>query len=229
MDINKANDLITKLNNTNECPSWAIVLVEVMKEVLNEIKNISSLVNRVNELESCKVISDRVSDELKHQNKKLNEKVSKMSKQIDEQEQRSRNECLLIHGIEERDDDNTDSIAIQIITHELGVELTLDEIQRSHRVGPKNQRRNTRSSNPRPRPIIVRFSNWRKRREVFSVKKKLKGKGISITENLTKYRYDLLKEAIEMYGKGNVWTIDGRITTKLNNTYVVITCSGDLK
>ena len=49
-----------------------------------------------------------------------------------------------------------------------------------------------------------------------------------ITENLTKKRYILLKKSIEKFGKGNVWTYDGRVTTKINNEYVVINNEDDL-
>ena len=229
MDINKVNDLIEKLNDSNEFPPWVKLLVGVMKELINEVKTITSLVNRVQELENCKVINDHVTELLKGENKNLNEKINKMTIQMDDQEQRSRNDCLLIHGIDEQVNDNTDNIALQVINQELGIELTVDGIQRSHRVGPKKETRNTRSSKPNPRPIIVRFANWRKRNEVFRAKKMLKGKRISISENLTKNRYNLLKEAIDKYGRGNVWTIDGRVTTKINDRYLVITCAEDIK
>ena len=47
--------------------------------------------------------------------------------------------------------------------------------------------------------------------------KKLKGKNISITESLTRYRMSVLNEATEKYGFKNVWTYDGRILYKDNN------------
>ena len=57
---------------------------------------------------------------------------------------------------------------------------------------------------------------------MFHVKNKLKGKPIYISENLTKTRHELLKAAIIKFDKVNVWSCDGRITTKINNSYVVI-------
>ena len=155
-----------------------------MKELISEVKAISSLVNRVQELENCKAINERVTSELSDENKRLNQRINEMEIQVDDQEQRSRNGCLLIHGVEEQDDDNTDNIALEIINKDLEVELTIDGIQRSHRVGPRKSNRNTRSSKSKPRPIIVRFANGRKRREVFLSKRKLKGKNISISETL---------------------------------------------
>ena len=159
-------------------------------------------------------------------------KISELSIKLDEQEQRSRNGCLLIHGVKEDKNDDTDAIALNIINEKVGVALTIDDIQRSHRVGPKViQKRETRSSKefkPRHRPIIVRFSNWRKRNQVFRAKKALKGQNISISENLTKIRYNLLKLATEKYGKGSTWSDEGRVIAKIDGEVIVITCEDDM-
>ena len=48
----------------------------------------------------------------------------------------------------------------------------------------------------------------------FSKEKLLKGKGISITESLTRFRMKKLEEAREKHGFKNVWSIDGRIMFK---------------
>ena len=78
------------------------------------------------------------------------------------------------------------------------------------------------------RPIIVRFSNYRTRQNVFSEKRKLKGKSTSISENLTKKRYELYKSAMNKFGKGKVWSSDGRIMTKVNDRYLIISSVKDL-
>ena len=85
--------------------------------------------------------------------------------------------------------------------------------------------RNTRTTT---RPIIVRFCSFRKRQIVFKEKKKIKDKGITITESLTKSRYDLFKAAVTKYGRGQVWTNEGRITTKQQDRYFTINCLNDL-
>ena len=43
-----------------------------------------------------------------------------------------------------------------------------------------------------------------------------------ITEHLTKKRQQLLKAAIIKFGRGNVWTNDGKIMTKIRDEYVVL-------
>ena len=137
--------------------------------------------------------------------------------------------CLLIHGVQENDNESTDDVALAIINGDLGLnDIDVNEIQRSHRLGPKKPQRNLRSNKMYTRPIIVRFTNYRTRRNVFKQKSNLKGLNISISENLTHTRYELYKSAISKFGKGKVWTSDGRITTKVNDQYVIIKSAEDL-
>ena len=51
----------------------------------------------------------------------------------------------------------------------------------------------------------------------FLKEKKLKGKNISITENLSGYRMSVLNKARGKFGFNNEWTYDGRILYKVNN------------
>ena len=54
-------------------------------------------------------------------------------------------------------------------------------------------------------------------KKFLKVKKKFKGKNISITENITGYRTSVLNQAREKFGFKNVWTYDGGILYKDNN------------
>ena len=62
----------------------------------------------------------------------------------------------------------------------------------------------------RPRPII-KFTRYNVCNVIFRKKKILKGKAVSITENLTKKRITEMKVARETYGFKNVWSQDGKI------------------
>ena len=229
MDVEKTNDLFMQLNACNDCPPWAVLLFSLLKEIMIEVKSIVALNSRVTELESSYVaINERVTTELQLENQRLHNRISELNDRVDDQEQRSRNGCLLIHGVEEGDEHDTDTLALNVINNDLGVQINLDDIQRSHRVGPKKVKPMTRASKAYPRPIIVRFLSWRKRNEVFRAKRKLKGSKVAVTENLTRSRYELLKAATAKIGRGNVWSSDGRVTTKIGNVYHVITCHDDI-
>ena len=158
--------------------------------------------------------------ELKTEVNGLKHEIQLLKKQNDDHEQHSRNDCLVLHGLPETGPDereNTDAVVCDTVNKLLGVDLTPNDIKRSHRLGPvKPQKIETRATKQTTRPIIFKLQHFNKRKEIFSMKKKLKGKGIMITENLTRYRYDLYKKAVQKFGVKAVWSLEGRITVKLN-------------
>ena len=135
----------------------------------------------------------------------LKEKFFQVDKTLDRQEQYSKRNCLLVHGLEEKNNEDTDQEIINIIKNYLAEEITIHDIDRTHRLGKGKLDNNV------PRPIIVKFTRYNVRNRVFKTKKKLKGKAVSITESLTKIRVVELKKAREMYGFNNVWSQDGKI------------------
>ena len=95
--------------------------------------------------------------------------------------------------------------SLRTINEHLEVELTEKELHHTHRIG------NPKSGNNRQRPIFVKFARYNTRSKVFVNKRKLKNTGILITESLTKYRIQFLKEAKREFGFNNVWMVVGRI------------------
>ena len=176
--------------------------------------------------------NEKVTLELAAENKMLRERLDKLEFSIDDQEQRNRNYCLLLHGIKEEDNENTDDAVINTLNGKLKLDIPIKHIQRSHRVGPrKNTPRNTRQNatqTSKPRPIIFRFRDFRSRTKVFQNKRYLKGSGVSITESLTKTRYALYQLAINKLGMGAVWTNEGRVTTKKDGKYITIMSEPDI-
>ena len=115
-----------------------------------------------------------------------------------------------MHGIVETNIENTDNLILQTINEKLDIDITEKEIDRSHRIGRKKD-------GQRPRPIIVKSTRYNTRKKVFTSKRKLKGKGVSITESLASKRMEHLNKAREEQGFTNVWTTDGRILFKRPN------------
>lgn len=141
---------------------------------------------------------------------KVNLLQSTVQDKTDDLEQRSRQNNLRIFGMKESKDENTDTLVLQV-AEKIGVVLPVNSICRSHRVGAK--------SSERDRPIIVRFLSYADRRKVFKAKKLLKNSGISIREDLTKIRQNILVRASESYPDDPVWSNDGVIFIKLGRTY----------
>ena len=128
---------------------------------------------------------------------------------LDRQEQYSRRNCLLLNNIPETSNENTDDLVIKTVNEELLEAITINEIDRSRRLG--------KSQAGKIRPAIVKFSRYHTRNKIFRKKKLLKGKQVSITESLTKKRMAELKEGREKHGFHDVWTSNGKILYKDNS------------
>ena len=137
----------------------------------------------------------------------LAQRIDKLEHLVDRQEQYSRRNCPLVHGIAETKDENKDDLILKTINEKLDVKITENEIDRSHR----------KKDGQKPRPIIVKLTRYNTRKKVFASKRKLKGTGVSITESLTTKRMEQLNKAREEHSFTNVWTTDGKIFFKRPN------------
>ena len=126
-----------------------------------------------------------------------------MDRNLDRHEQYSRRNCLLTHGVKENEKEDTDEVVTEF-EKKIEEKLSANDIDRSDGLG-KNQ------SGSRPWPIIIKFTWYNVRHVIFRKKKILKGKSVSITENLTKKRITEMKVARETFGFKNVWSEDGKI------------------
>ena len=77
------------------------------------------------------------------------------------------------------------------------LDISPGDVDRTNRIGGKDKN---------SKPIMVRGQ-----RQVFSNKKRLKGKGMPITENLTELRMTAMNEKRNQFGYKNVWTAGGKI------------------
>lgn len=136
-------------------------------------------------------------------------KTSMLENKIDEIEQYGRRQNLRIFGIDEKKNENTEELVLNIFNNKMGINIQPHMIQRSHRVGKPAPNKN--------RAIIIKFQSYKDRNLVYRNKKNLKGSIISIKEDLTPQRQRLLKEALTILDKKHIWTIDGNIFTSINN------------
>ena len=170
-------------------------------------------------------ISGKV-NKLQEQHSKLEKLHTSLDDKIDDLEQYSRRNCLLLHGVKEKTDENTNEQLIETINKSINLDtpITSNDIDRSHRLGrPK-------TNTDRPRPIIIKFCSYQKRNSVFKNKRQLKNTGKLITENLTVKRQALLAQASSLDTVEATWSIDGRIICLIkDNKRVTITKVEDLK
>ena len=123
---------------------------------------------------------------------------------MDRQEQHSRRNCLLIHGIDEENQENTDEVVIIVLKQEMDEEITHLDIDRSHCLG------NQKLEKSKLQPTIIKFSRYNVRAKTFKNKRKLKEKRPSVTESLKKTRTEKLQKAREEHGFRNTLSNDGK-------------------
>ena len=95
----------------------------------------------------------------------LEEEKESQGKEIDDLEQYSRRNCLLLHGVVETKDECTDDIIIKTCAEELGIDVKQEDLDRSHRLCKVKRNDN------KPQPTIVKFARYAVRNKVFSNKK----------------------------------------------------------
>ena len=69
----------------------------------------------------------------------LENKNGEIEQQIDRQEQYSRRNCLLIHGIEERRHKVNDELVNQTIKSEMDIDIDVKDIDRTHWIDAKTE------------------------------------------------------------------------------------------
>lgn len=175
------------------------------------VEAISSQISKIvlNQLETfLQAHTDKINDLQKQVESKENE-IRQLREEIetkcDDQEQYSRRNNIRVFGIPESDSECCDELVLNVCKI-VGSDTSLRDIDRCHRVGPK--------SPGKARPIIVKFTSYRARQEVFRNKRKLKGSGTTIREDLTSTRLAILKAAVERFQLANVWTESGDIIIK---------------
>ena len=186
-------------------PECAKIFFNCLKRIESDVKKLfevqaESKQAQIKVTESLQSLSDKL-DEIEAENKKKDDKISKleervkelveenkgMSASVDEMEQYSRRNCLLLHGVKENTNEDTDDIVVKTISENLDIHLQKEDLDRTHRVGKGNR------SDGKARPIIIKFARYNVRRNIYSNKKRLKGKSLLITESLTAARVKLLK------------------------------------
>jgi hypothetical protein len=157
----------------------------------------------------------------------LTRTISHLEEKLDEHEQYSRRNCLLIHGLPEKTKEDTNETAINTIKTHLNLTVTDEDIDRSHRLGKK--RKPDATNDKQSRPIIVKFTRYAVRSRVFKAKSGLKGTGVVITENLTAKRMQLLERVKNDDQVATAWTTDGRVQCiTFDDKFMNIKCPGDL-
>ena len=125
----KVNDIFELSSSTEEAP---IKDARHMEEVNESIKFINE---KFEEMGADRKEKEQQMFDLTNEVKYLNKKVETMDRSLDHHEQYSRKNCLLIHGVKENEKDDTDEVVIEFFQKEMKEKLSVNDIDRSHRLG----------------------------------------------------------------------------------------------
>lgn len=204
------NELAVAISNAIKEETISKIREEVVPDIKQELYESISMDAKSSKHDIAKLHDDI--QELQSINRNL-------AKQLDDAEQYSRRNCLLLHGLPESKDENTTTKSLNHINNHLKLNITHDQIDRTHRIG-KRHTEPTAEGKPKHRPIIIKFVSYQQRQQVFRVKKVLKGTKTVITESLTNGRMDLLRNTQQMVRSGyfkDTWTLDGRVVALTND------------
>ncbi|XP_047537185.1 uncharacterized protein LOC125071138 [Vanessa atalanta] len=134
----------------------------------------------------------------------LQRQVELFTCEFDRLEMRSRRKMLLFHGVPEERSEDTSARVTNLVAEHLDIDqFSTTCIKRSYRLG--------RTTETKPRPIVVKFSDVSVRSKVWFAKTKFKGTGVTLSEFLTKARHDLFLATRRHFGVDKCWTRDAVI------------------
>lgn len=196
----------------SDSPYWVPLLFKAFDQVNKNVMDLKAdLLQSSAAQEAVKKEADERIFYLEEQSKWQGTIIRHLMKRDDTQEQYSSRECLILHGVPEcksAGKEDTD-LAFVAAVNKLGVSISENDIDRSHRLGQKIP------GSRRPRPIVAKLARHNIKAKIYANKRKFKGKQYMITERLTKRRATMFRYAREEYGKHNVWTLDGEIHAKV--------------
>ena len=232
--INEHKALKTHFEELQKSLQFTQADVDDMKKENQKLKDTVKAVSENNSELEKKV--DQLENNLQssiEQGNILEKKLEEATKMHDNLEQYSRKFNLEIYGIPEQEKEDTEEIVLNLAKR-LNVNLEPEDIDIAHRM---------KKGNTRPRPIIVRFTNYYSRNRLYMNRKKLRRANfegfiegadrIYINENLTALRSQLFKKVREKKGSQNwrIWTLDGTIYVKTDpesSSAIQIKCEADL-
>lgn len=168
-----------------------------IKRLKEAVKRNSASINTLN-AEKCNL-------------QKLQDDISDIRSAADMQEQALRNCNIRIFGIKRHEGENIRELVLKLFNDKIKVNIKESDIQNCYRVSAKN------SSDNEPPAILVRFSTDVARLAVMKNRKQLKSTGVNIKEDLTKFRRDLLKAAVDKFTRKKAWCLNGNVYVKHNN------------
>ena len=183
--------------------------VEVRKEMDILKERCDVLEGKVHELEVKNEILEKKRKSSDKRIKDLSEKLNARSQTLEDLQQYTRRNYLIITGVPEERGENTDEVVRKLVKDKCDVNVEESDIDTSHR------QRIGKPVYGKPRAIVVKFTRYSVKRKIIMARKKLKGTKIGVQGLLTPFSQHLLQRANELVNKAHwiksAWAWDGRV------------------
>lgn len=169
--------------------------MHAVTEVQQSQKEISSKLADIHGRLTAVEASSCIIEQVKHDISRLQSENALLKARLFELEDRSRRDNLIFHGIPDGVSESwsqSETKLLALIQDDLGVQITSDVIQRSHRIGAY--------VDGKTRPIIAKFSSFKVRDLVLQAGQKLRPKKLAVSEDFCASTRFARKKLIE-YGK----------------------------
>lgn len=212
MPDNGDSHALSIVDQMMDSEKFKIFFKSLVKEAMDEkVENLKKRLDVTDgEIHDLRVENEQligVNEELQRRVDNLNECVEMHAMTVEELQQYSRRNTVLVSGVSEEKGENTDEVIKKLAAEKIKVPITDADIDRTHRIGKPKQ--------GVPRAIVVKFTRYNVKNQIMRARRNLKGSRIGIQEMLTVYKQRLLGRAQELVKEASwvksTWSWDGRI------------------
>ena len=131
------------------------------KQLLDLTESINFMTKKFDDYEKDRAEKEKLIKDLREEVSSLKNEHEQLKSDVENPQQYSRWNCLLVHSIPKKQGESTESIALNAINELLEEGLSEVDIEYTHRVVKPKQNKKT------PRPIITKFLRYNCRRRIF--------------------------------------------------------------
>ena len=102
-------------------------------------KGVEFITQKFDEYEKDRQEKGAIIAALQSELKNSNIKVEDLEKKTEMQEQYSRRNCIIIHGLKEEKNERTNDKVVKLLREELNEDVLLEDLDRTHRIGIKKK------------------------------------------------------------------------------------------
>ena len=108
-------------------------------ELTDLAKSVEFITQKFDEYETDRREKDAIIATLQNELMSASMKVKDLETKMERQEQYSRRNCILIHGLKEENNESTDDRVLKLFREVLNEDVLLADLDRAHRIGKKKR------------------------------------------------------------------------------------------